>query len=111
ETTTIGTSFTTFIATYLLEAARVGGLFVFPVWPIANIEPRRPMSAIGTKRTCRVAPHMSAFGGKGDMPFAPIRSYFVTMRRGGGDDFGSAGEIANVSHTFHPSGRCSAPNS
>ena len=27
------------------------------------------MSAIGTKRTCRVAPHMSAFGGKADMPF------------------------------------------
>ena len=27
-----------------------------------------PMSAIGTKRTCRVAPHMSAIGGKADMP-------------------------------------------
>ena len=26
------------------------------------------MSAIGTKRTCLVAPHMSAFGGKADMP-------------------------------------------
>ena len=25
------------------------------------------MSAIGTKRTCRVAPHMSAFGGKADI--------------------------------------------
>ena len=25
------------------------------------------MSAIGTKRTCRVAPHMSAFAGKADM--------------------------------------------
>ena len=28
------------------------------------------MSAFGTKRTYRVAPHMSAFGGKADMPFA-----------------------------------------
>ena len=27
------------------------------------------MSAIGTKRTSLVAPHMSAFGGKADMPF------------------------------------------
>ena len=27
------------------------------------------MSAIGTKRTLRVAPHMSAIGGKADMPF------------------------------------------
>ena len=27
----------------------------------------RGMSAIGTKRTCRVALHMSAFGGKADM--------------------------------------------
>ena len=30
------------------------------------------MSAIGTKRTCRVAPHMSAFGGKADMLFASL---------------------------------------
>ena len=28
------------------------------------------MSAIGTKRTSLVAPHMSAFGGKADMAFA-----------------------------------------
>ena len=28
------------------------------------------MSAIGTKRTSLVALHMSAFGGKADMPFA-----------------------------------------
>ena len=27
------------------------------------------MSAIGTKRTCRVALHMSAIGGKADMTF------------------------------------------
>ena len=27
------------------------------------------MSAIGTKRTCRVALHMSAFGGKAGMTF------------------------------------------
>ena len=26
-------------------------------------------SAIGTKQTCRVAPHMSAFGVRADMPF------------------------------------------
>jgi hypothetical protein len=29
----------------------------------------RAMSAIGTKRTSLVAPHMSAFGCKADMPF------------------------------------------
>jgi hypothetical protein len=28
------------------------------------------MSAYGTKQTYRVAPHMSAFGGKADMPIA-----------------------------------------
>ena len=28
------------------------------------------MSAIGTKQTCRVALHMSAFGGKADMAIA-----------------------------------------
>ena len=28
---------------------------------------RRTMSAFGTKRTCRVALHMSAFGGKADI--------------------------------------------
>ena len=28
-----------------------------------------PMSAIGPKRTSKVAPHMSALGGKADMPF------------------------------------------
>jgi hypothetical protein len=27
------------------------------------------MSAIGTKRTYRVAPHMSVFGGKADMTY------------------------------------------
>ena len=30
---------------------------------------RLAMSAIGTKRTCRVALHMSAFGGKADIAF------------------------------------------
>jgi hypothetical protein len=29
------------------------------------------MSAIGTKRTSLVAPHMSAFGGKADIAIAP----------------------------------------
>jgi hypothetical protein len=31
---------------------------------------KQPMSAIGPKRTCLVAPHMSAFGGKADMTIA-----------------------------------------
>ena len=34
------------------------------------------MSAIGTKRTYRVALHMSAFGGKADMTFAARMSAF-----------------------------------
>src|SRR4249920_652700 len=34
------------------------------------MESRQRMSAIGTKRTCRVALHMSAFGGKADMTIA-----------------------------------------
>ena len=42
---------------------------------LSLIEVNRPkqdagMSAIGTKRTYRVALHMSAFGGKADMPTA-----------------------------------------
>ena len=34
----------------------------------ADIE-LRGMSATGTKRTYRFAPHMSGFGGKADIPF------------------------------------------
>ena len=34
------------------------------------------MSAIGTKRTSRVAPHMSAVGGKADMPFCAAHVRF-----------------------------------
>ena len=34
------------------------------------------MSAIGTKRTYRVAPHMSAFGGRADMPFCTAHVCF-----------------------------------
>ena len=34
------------------------------------------MSAIGTKRTYRVAPHMSAIGGKADMPFCAAHVRF-----------------------------------
>ena len=34
------------------------------------------MSAIGTKRTYRVAPHMSAFGGKADMAFCAAHVCF-----------------------------------
>ena len=33
----------------------------------------RAMSAIGTKRTSLVAPHMSAFGGRADMTFCAAR--------------------------------------
>ena len=38
------------------------------------------MSAIGTKRTCRVALHMSAFGGKADMPLCRQVSAFDPKR-------------------------------
>jgi Lipocalin-like domain len=34
------------------------------------------MSAFGPKRTCLVAPHMSAFGGKADMPFCTANVCF-----------------------------------
>ena len=34
------------------------------------------MSAIGTKRTSLVAPHMSAFGGKADMAFCTAHVRF-----------------------------------
>ena len=39
------------------------------------------MSAIGTKRTYRVALHMSAFGGKADMPFCT--AYVPLMTQSG----------------------------
>ena len=35
-----------------------------------NLRQNQSMSAIGTQRTSLVAPHMFAFGGKADMPFA-----------------------------------------
>ena len=38
------------------------------------------MSAFGTKRTSLVAPHMSAFGGKADMPFALQMSAYDPKR-------------------------------
>ena len=38
------------------------------------------MSAIGTKRTCRVALHMSAIGGKADMGAVPYRTSFKQLR-------------------------------
>ena len=38
------------------------------------------MSAIGTKRTCASAPHMSAFGGKADMTFALQMSAYDPKR-------------------------------
>ena len=37
------------------------------------------MSAIGTKQTCRVALHMSAFGGKADMPSCTAHVCFLTQ--------------------------------
>jgi hypothetical protein len=49
--------------------AAVGGLF--PSERVADA-----MSAIGTKRTYRVAPHMSAFGGKADIPFCAANARF-----------------------------------
>ena len=36
----------------------------------------RPMSAIGPKRTFAFAPHMSAFGGKADIPRYAIYSLY-----------------------------------
>jgi len=36
----------------------------------------RRMSAIGPKRTSLVAPHMSAFGTKADIPISPRNVYF-----------------------------------
>jgi putative ABC transport system substrate-binding protein len=47
-----------------LKAAKALGLTLPP-----QLLARGGMSAIGTKRTCRVALHMSAFGGKADMIF------------------------------------------
>ena len=38
------------------------------------------MSAIGTKRTFVIAPHMSAFGGKADMPFCAAYVRFDPKR-------------------------------
>ena len=37
------------------------------------------MSAIGTKRTSLVAPHMSAFGGKADMTFCSCKCPLMTQ--------------------------------
>ena len=41
------------------------------------------MSAIGTKRTSLVAPHMSAFGGKADMAFCgnPLSRSLLRVKR------------------------------
>jgi hypothetical protein len=38
-------------------------------------------------------------------------NYFVSIRRGGDDAPGAAGEITNVAQAFQPSGRFSAANS
>ena len=40
------------------------------------------MSAIGTKRTCRVALHMSAFGGKADIEGQGARRLRGALREG-----------------------------
>ena len=40
-----------------------------------------------------------------------FQSFYLWTRRVCGADAGGAGEMANVSQTFQPSGRCSAPNS
>jgi hypothetical protein len=38
----------------------------------------KEMSAIGTKRTCAGAPHMSAIGGKADMTFCAAHCLLFT---------------------------------
>ena len=42
-------------------------------------EADRTMSAIGTKRTCASAPHMSAIGGKADMTFFAAKCPLLTQ--------------------------------
>ena len=62
-----------------LKTAKTLGLTI----PRATARPRRRddrmsdgMSAFGTKQTSLVAPHMSAFGGKADMPFCTANVRF-----------------------------------
>ena len=56
------------------------------------------MSAIGTKRTCLVALHMSAFGGKADMPFLHCKCPLMTQSGHQTDD--NAGAFPTKSCTF-----------
>ena len=59
----------------------IGGLLVIWGWDHFSIGKSISvlncgMSAIGTKQTYRVAPHMSAFGGKADMIFCAAHVCF-----------------------------------
>src|SRR5262249_47753560 len=49
------------------------------------------MSAIGPKRTFPLALHMSAFGGKADMPFSLLRKSAFAVAIGGKADIGFCG--------------------
>ena len=57
------------------------------------------MSAIGTKRTCTSAPHMSAFGGKAEIILGGdgIRTcrYTPNLHRGEGDDYSNTTDKNN----------------
>ena len=55
----------------LKTAKALGHNHCAPIWWIEQCQflPHCRMSAFGPKRTSLVAPHMSAFGGKADMPF------------------------------------------
>ena len=55
-------------ATPVAAATRYSGVYFAPYGRSDRI--KLAMSAIGTKRTCASAPHMSAFGGKADMASA-----------------------------------------
>ena len=49
-------------------------------WGFCRSEPLDAMSAIGTKRTSLVAPHMSAFGGKADMALLHCKCPLMTQK-------------------------------
>ena len=70
------------------------------------------MSAIGTKRTSLVAPHMSAIGGKADMPFfyciCPLMTQNGHAARADECPLGGKGDIGYVPALASSVGRQSA---
>jgi hypothetical protein len=50
------------------------------------------MSAIGTKRTCQSLSAMSAFGGKADIVYTPVKSAIGPDGRGSSN----AGEVLDI---------------